>query len=75
MFVDRRRDRPVRYLEWRIRLFGAGALLGVVGIATDAGWLVWAAIVVLAAGFLLRFLPEDDAAEGQTGDGQTEVEG
>lgn len=63
MFVDRRPDRPVRYLEWRVRLFGAGALLGVVGIATDTGWMIWLAIVVLVAGFLLRFLPAKE--EGQ----------
>lgn len=75
MFVDRRRDRPVRYLEWRVRLFGAGALLGVVGIATDTGWLVWAAILVLAAGFLLRFVPERDESEGEGSERQAEVEG
>lgn len=67
MFVDRRPDRPVRYLEWRVRLFGAGALLGVVGIATDTGWMIWLAIVVLVAGFLLRFLPEKEE-EQEEGD-------
>jgi hypothetical protein len=61
--LDRSRERPVRHLEWRIRLFGVGAILGVAGIATATSWLVNVAIGVLALGVLLRFLPgRDDQA-------------
>lgn len=58
MFVDRDPDREVGYLVWRIRLFGAGAILGLAGIWTDTGWLVTLAIAVLVVGFALRFVPE-----------------
>lgn len=47
---------PSRHLEWRIRLFGAGAILGLVGMWGDQPWLVNVGIAVLAAGVLLRFL-------------------
>ena len=57
MLIDRRKDRPVRHLEWRIRLFGVGAIMAVVGIATEQSWLINVAIAVLAAGVLIRFLP------------------
>jgi hypothetical protein len=57
MLIDRRRERPVRHLEWRVRLFGAGAIMAIVGIATEQNWLINVAIAVLAAGVLLRFLP------------------
>ena len=43
-----------------MRLFGAGAILGLVGIWGDQRWLVNAAIVVLAAGVLLRFLGREE---------------
>jgi hypothetical protein len=56
MLIDRRKGRPVRHLEWRIRLFGAGAIMAVVGIATEQSWLVNVAIAVLAVGVLLRFV-------------------
>ena len=55
MFIDHRRDRPRRHLEWRIRLMGAGALLALVGMYFQARWMVWIAIAVLTFGFLLRF--------------------
>ena len=68
MFFDRSR-RAGRYLEWKVRLFTLGAVLAVVGMATDQTWMTWAAIVVLVAGMVLRFLPggrggeEDPAVE------------
>ena len=58
---------PARHLEWRIRTFGVGAILAVVGMATGQSWLVNVAIVVLVIGVLLRFLPEPR----ETGDEDT----
>ena len=55
MFI-RRRSETGFHLEWRIRFFGAGAILGVLGIYFEARWMIWLAIAVLVAGFLLRFL-------------------
>lgn len=57
VFVDRDPDREVKHLAWRVRLFGAGAILGVLGIYLDARWLIWVAIAVLVVGFFLRFVP------------------
>lgn len=65
---DRSRDREVRHLEWRIRLFGVGAILGLVGIATEIEWFIWGALAVLLVGFVLRFLP----GEGEGGEEGTE---
>ncbi|MBW3536043.1 MAG: hypothetical protein KY453_12660 [Gemmatimonadetes bacterium] len=48
----------VRHLEWRVRLFGAGAILALVGMVRNAEWLVNLAIGVLLLGFALRFVPE-----------------
>lgn len=59
VFIDRRPGRPVRHLEWRIRLMGAGALLSLIGIYYQAGWVIWVAIAILIAGFMMRFLPEE----------------
>ena len=61
MRPSRSSDRPVRRLEWRVRIFGVGAVLGVMGIALEQTWLVTLALVVLVGGFFLRFvrLPQD----------------
>jgi hypothetical protein len=72
LFFDRSR-RAGRYLEWKVRLFTLGAVLAVVGMATDQTWMTWAATAVLVTGMLLRFLPggrerEDvDTEESPTG--------
>ena len=55
--IDRRRDRPVRHLEVRVALFGAGAILALVGMATEQSWLINVAIAVLIVGVVVRFLP------------------
>lgn len=56
------------HLEWRVRLFALGAGLGLGGIFLEEPWMIWAAIVVLFLGFLLRFhhpsAPEDDSSSG-----------
>ena len=63
-FLTRSRKRSLELLEWRVRLFGAGALLALVGISLQASWLIYTAVAVLVAGVALRFLkgsgPDDD---------------
>jgi len=69
--LDRRRHAG-RFLEWKVRIFAAGAVLGLAGIFLDEEWLRIGAIVVLAAGVLLRFLPgakpPDDDPEAESDD-------
>jgi hypothetical protein len=67
VFIDRRPDRPDRHLEWRVRFMGAGALLAILGIYYEAGWLIWVAIAALVVGFLIRFLPGGDEGPGEGG--------
>jgi len=57
-----RRSGPIgaRVLEWKVRFFGVGAVLGLVGIFLEVGWLVTIALVVLLlAGLGLRFFTAD----------------
>ena len=68
MFIDRSRDRPVRHLEWRVRIFGAGAILALVGMWAQWRWLITVALAVLLLGFLLRFLPPRDGGTGENGE-------
>lgn len=48
-------DEPDPWLEVKLLLFAAGALMAFVGMATRRSWLVWLAFVPLAIAFLLRF--------------------
>lgn len=58
VFMDRgRRADRYPWFEWKVRLFVIGAVLAVVGMATEIQWLVGVAIVILLGGFLVRFLP------------------
>lgn len=52
---DRRQRGEDRYLPHKTLIFAVGAALGIAGIAFESGWLVYAAIVVLALGVFLRF--------------------
>lgn len=65
MFFDRSR-RAGRYLEWKVRLFTLGAVLAVVGMALNQSWMTWAAIAVLVAGMMLRFLPDGTIGEAES---------
>lgn len=58
MFVSRaRRGGADRSRDARVALFGAGALLGVVGIARGGeGWWVLSGIAFLAAGMVLSMV-------------------
>jgi len=77
LLLDRsRRERP--HLEWKIRLFAAGAVLGLAGMYLEERWLTGAGIVVLAAGALVRFVPvgigpketDEDSDSRDAGGGQ-----
>ena len=75
-FIDRRTGHPVRHLEWRVRIMGAGALLSLIGIYYQAKWLIWVAIAVLVAGFLMRFWPEEgDESEEEPQDREGDRDG
>ena len=65
MFLNRSQRPPVEHLEWRIRIFGVGAILAVVGIWSNQAWLVNLAIGVLAVGLVLRLLNCGDPPEGE----------
>ena len=52
LFFDRSK-RAAGHLEWKVRLFVVGAVLGASGMYLEEGWLTGAGIVVLLAGALL----------------------
>ncbi len=55
-----------KYLDWKVHLFMAGGTLVLAGIYFNNRWVMWGALVVLAAAFGLRFLPGADAGpEGE----------
>lgn len=53
---DRSRRGVDRFLDVKMLIFVIGAALGVIGIAREIDWLVYAAIAVLAVGVILRLL-------------------
>ena len=57
MLLDRGR-KAGRYLEWKVRLFSVAAVLALVGIYLESGWMTGAAMGLLALGLLLRFLAD-----------------
>jgi hypothetical protein len=63
LFVSRRRGSSTSHLEWRIRLFGVGAIVGMAGIFAEIRWMIWIALAVLAVGFLLRFAGDRGAPD------------
>ena len=65
MKIRRDASGPGPYLEWRVRLMGAGAIVALIGIWADANWLVNVAIVLLLVGFLLRFVDGRSVVEEQ----------
>ena len=58
-----RNKRAGRYLEWKVRFFAVGATLALAGMYLDRRWMVGVAILVLAAGVALRFLPSGEEPE------------
>ena len=67
MFIDRRRDRPVHHLGWRLGLTSVGAVVALLGIFLDHRLLVWIAIAILLAAFGVRLLPGDRTESGDAG--------
>ena len=63
-----RSKRAGRYLEWKVRIFVAAATLALGGMYLGERWLVGVAIVVLAGGMALRFLPAGEESEGESED-------
>lgn len=74
--LDRSRQAG-RWLEWKVRIFTAGAILAVVGMYLEERWMTGAAIVVLLAGFFIRFLPggEEDGHGGADAEGSERPDG
>jgi hypothetical protein len=68
MLLDRGR-KAGRYLEWKVRIFSVAAVLALVGIYLESGWMTGAAMGLLALGLLLRLLPD-----GGSGPDEGEVE-
>lgn len=50
-------DAPDPWLTVKLWLFGAGALLALLGMTLANDWLIGAAAVALLAGLVLRFVP------------------
>ena len=73
MIFARRSKPSLEHLEWRIRLFGVGAILAMVGIWSGQGWLINLAIGVLVIGFALRFLRRREGDEGTRADSDDEA--
>jgi hypothetical protein len=52
-----RREQPDRLLELKMLIFAVGAAVALAGIAYERRELILAAIIILAVGVLLRFVP------------------
>lgn len=88
-FRPSRTARAGPWFEWKVRIFLLGAALGLAGIFLDDRRLVVAAVVVLAAGVVLRALPvgeqatadafaddeDDEEDEGDEGDDEDGEDG
>lgn len=74
-FSSRRRGGPDLHLDWKVRIFFAGALIAFIGMVLDSSLLVLVAIAVLLLGVLFRFLPSGNRGgpDGEE-DGSTEAD-
>jgi hypothetical protein len=54
--VSRERSGEDRFFAIKVVLLVVGGALGVAGMVYEIGWLVWAAIVVVGAGIILRLI-------------------
>lgn len=69
MFFSRRhRSGTDLHLDWKVRIFFAGALIAFIGMVLESSLLVLVAIAVLLVGVLLRFFPR----RGQGGGSRSE---
>lgn len=67
LLLDRRR-RAGRFLEWKVGLLSAGAVLGLAGVLMDEASLRIAGIAALVGGMLVRLLPGGGAGEEEDDD-------
>jgi fatty acid desaturase len=44
-------------LDLRLWLFGAGAVVALIGMYSGQGWIIYLAVALLAIGIIARFLP------------------
>ncbi|MGY8798871.1 MAG: hypothetical protein ACKVG4_08835 [Longimicrobiales bacterium] len=51
-------NRPGRFLEWKVRIFGGGAVLALVGMYLGERWMTGLAILVLLTGLVIRVVLE-----------------
>jgi hypothetical protein len=72
IFFDRRRKGDDPFLEWKVRLFLAGAAVALVGMARNSSWLVLGGILILLAGASLRFFRRPGAEAPGEGAGEDE---
>ncbi len=72
LFSDRRR-REGRFLEWKVWIFSAAAVLVLTGMYLDERWMTGTAIVLLAGAMALGFLPGGANAD-PAGDAEDEPE-
>ncbi len=75
LFADRSRRGPDPFLRWKVRLFLAGAVVALLGMARDSSWLLGVAVAFLGAGFVLRFIPRDGEEDCEEDYGEDEEEG
>lgn len=68
--IDRRQRGPDPHLDWKVRIFLAGAAVALVGIALESGIVVGVATGILLVGFGLRFIDRS----GDDGDDELEEE-
>jgi hypothetical protein len=66
-FSSRRKRGPDQFLNWKVRLFFAGAALALIGIAMDSSAIVGAATLVLLGGIVLRLWPGGQEEVGEDG--------
>lgn len=57
IFRPSREHQNDRWFELRAALFVIGASLGIAGMVSARGWLVWIAIAIIAVGVAFRFVP------------------
>ncbi|HEY8469660.1 MAG TPA: hypothetical protein VIL18_08460 [Longimicrobiales bacterium] len=55
-----RREQPDRLLKLKMIIFAVGAAVALAGVAYERQELILAAIIILAVGVLLRFVPSRD---------------
>lgn len=64
MRLDRSRRAQDIWMGEKMIFFAVGAALGLGGMVTGQEWLIWAAIVVLLIGFVLRLMGRRRGAGG-----------